>query len=118
MRQLPSTEPKFTGQPTPASGNTLPANALAHSALQMTRAAIARWRGTTRSPATPARDLRHISPQARWLAQARMGLDSWIAQGGFAQVDLTESSPLPASVMHNCTPTPYSTPHCIDACID
>ena len=115
MRQLPSTEPKFTGQPTPAPGNTLPANALAHSALQMTRAAIARWRGTTRSPATPARDLRHISPQARWLAQARNDLDSWIAQGGFAQA---ESSPLPASAMHHFTPIPYAAPRRVDACID
>ena len=115
MRQLPSTEPKFTGQRATEGSNTVPANELAQSALHITRAAIARWRGISGTPATPARDLRHISPQARWLAQARNDLDSWIAQGGFAQA---ESSPLPASAMHHCTPIPYAAPRRVDACID
>jgi|GEM_PF-4549841 len=58
--------------------------AVTPSALQLTRAAIARWRGKPPSGALP-RDLFRVSVQARHLASAQRGLAAWIAQGGFAQ---------------------------------
>jgi hypothetical protein len=99
MRHMTSTEPGLTGP------DAVPATALAQSALQLTRAAIARWSGSARPSGAPARDLAHISAQARWLADTRCGLDEWIARGGFTQVDDT---PLTAPATH----------HSVDACID
>ena len=88
------------------------------SALQIARAAIARWSGLPR-PAPVARDLQHVSPQARWLSQAQGGLEQWIARGGFAQGDDTGSAPLTTPQMYHVSsinPGQHA-PH-LNACID
>ncbi|WP_073212477.1 hypothetical protein [Massilia sp. CF038] len=54
------------------------------SALQLTRAAIARWRGSAPAASLP-RDQTRVSPQARHLARAQRDLAAWMAMGGFAQ---------------------------------
>ena len=113
MRQLPSTEPTFADAA--LRSDTVPATALAQSALQLTRAAIARWSGSARPPGAPVRDLPRISPQARWVAQAQDGLESWIAHGGFSQPD---EAPLATPVMHNCGAATQRTERGADACID
>jgi hypothetical protein len=99
MHHMTSTVPGLTGP------EAVPASALAQSALQLTRAAIARWSGNARPACAPARDLARVSPQARWLADTRYGLDEWIARGGFAQSD---EATLTAPTIH----------HSVDACID
>jgi hypothetical protein len=115
MHQNTSTEFKFAAPESTARADAVPTSAQAQSALQLTRAAIARWRGGSSQAAPVARDLPHVSPQARWLAQAQCGLANWIAQGGFAQAD---EVPL-------CGPVLYQLPRCArvqadsaDACID
>ena len=70
----------MTPSPTPDGAES----ALSQSALQLTRAAIARWRGKPPVGALP-RGLYRISAQARHLALAQRGLADWIAQGGFSQ---------------------------------
>lgn len=115
MRQLPSTEPKFAGNDAAVSTDTVPATALAQCALHLTRAAIARWTGNTRLATPPVRELPRISPQARWVTEAQAGLNTWIADGGFAQADL---APLPSPVMHNCTANPQHAARDANACID
>ena len=81
MRHSMHTEPTFTApQFSPAH------DALAMSALQSTREAIARWSGKA-IPAADAlpRDTTRVSPQARWYAQANNGFQDWLSRGGFAQ---------------------------------
>jgi hypothetical protein len=92
MRHTMQTEPMFTAsQPSPAS------EALAMSALQSTRDAIARWSGKAVPAAGAlARDVTRVSPQSLWLAQTRRGLEAFIEHGGFAQFDGTGTA-LPAS---------------------
>lgn len=60
--------------------------AISVSALQTAREAIARWTGgsVTRHPVP---DARHVTPQARWLAQTQRDLAAWISEGGFSQCD-------------------------------
>lgn len=60
-------------------------DAAAQSALHITRAAIARWTGGTPPRASLRRDAVRLSPQARYIAQARRDLAAWMAHGGFAQ---------------------------------
>ena len=117
MRQLPSTEPKFTA-PDATSAAAAPETVLAQSALHMARAAIARWSGSSRPAGAPARDLLRISPQARWLAQAQYGLATWIAHGGFSQPDEPALAPLTTPLMHNCGALPQMSTRAIGACID
>lgn len=116
MRKLPSTEPQFAGQHAAPCTDAVPAASLAHSALHLTRAAIARWRGRV-CPLSPVRELPRVSPQERWVTQAQAGLDTWIACGGFAQGDLSDLAPLTPPVMHNCT-SAHSADRDADACID
>lgn len=116
MRQLSSTEPKFTA-PDASGADGAPETVLAQSALHMARAAIARWSGSHPARA-PARDLTRISPQARWLAQAQYDLETWIAHGGFSQTDETTLAPLATPVMHNCAAAPLAASHAMRACID
>ena len=85
MRAITSTEPSFAAPDCAVCADTAPPNALAQSALQITREALARWSGKPQPAVLLARDLPRVSPQARWLAQAQFGLADWIAQGGFAQ---------------------------------
>ncbi|MES2316167.1 MAG: hypothetical protein V4631_01625 [Pseudomonadota bacterium] len=85
------------------------ASSAEQSALQMTRAAIARWSGSAR-PAS-ARDLVRVSPQARWVAEAQDGLANWIARGGFGQADEHAAAPLTGPVMYRVGANS-------DACID
>ena len=61
-------------------------SAIPVSALQTAREAIARWTGgsVTRRPVP---DARHVTPQARWLAQTQRDLAAWINEGGFSQCD-------------------------------
>lgn len=113
MRQPPSTEPKFADAA--LRSDTVPATALAQSALQLTRAAIARWSGSTRPPSSPVRELPRISPQARWVAQAQDGLETWIAHGGFSQPD---EAPLATPLIHNGSAAPQRSERGADACID
>ena len=81
-------------EPTCAAPQFPPAaDALAMSALQTTREAIARWTGKD-VPATLARDTARVSPQARWLAETQRGLAAFFAHGGFTQFD-GAGAPLP-----------------------
>jgi hypothetical protein len=81
---------------------TRPSTAMApQSALQLTRAAIARWTGKIPAATLP-RDTFWISVQARHLAQAQRGLADWIAHGGFSQDE--------EIVMPTLTPQPPRTP--------
>ncbi len=87
MRHLTCTQPQIAA-PNPAAGegaaHACPAS---HSALQIARAAIARWSGSPAAGSTLARDVARVSPQARWVAEAQCGLADWIARGGFSQSD-------------------------------
>jgi hypothetical protein len=76
-------------EPTIAATQLQPANdALAISALQTTREAIARWTGkAVPAPAALPRDTSRVSPQARWLAETQRGLAAFFDDGGFAQFD-------------------------------
>jgi len=100
-----------TMRPTPHPGVT--DGALPPSALQLTRAAIARWRGKPPSDTLPP-GLFRVSAQARHLAQAQRGLAEWIAQGGFSQY---EEIVMPALLLraHGVAPAPL--PARADACI-
>lgn len=84
---MTSTEPPVAAPDCALCTAAPPANAQAQSALQITREALTRWRGNARPAGLPARDLTRVSPQARWMAEARYGLAAWIAGGGFAQDD-------------------------------
>jgi hypothetical protein len=99
MRPITPTEPRFAAPDSAVCADTVPATVLAQSALQLTRAAIARWSGSSRPAGAPARALPRVSPQARWLAQAQYGLAEWIARGGFSQ-DESATQALSAPVMY------------------
>jgi hypothetical protein len=87
---------------------TRPNTAMApQSALQLTRAAIARWTGKTPAATLP-RDTFWISVQARHLAQAQRGLADWIAHGGFSQDEEIVVPTLPAQPPRCSVPTPHS----------
>ena len=73
-------------------------NANAQQALTAARAAIARWTGAVRPSADLPTDLTRVSPQERWVDQARQDLAQWIAHGGFSQAE-GAAQPLP-SLMH------------------
>jgi hypothetical protein len=94
MRHTMHTEPTFTAiqaQPTQ--------DALALSALQTTREAIARWTGkASSSGSTLPRDTSRVSPQARWLAETQRGLAAFFEDGGFAQFE-GAGAPLPEMLM-------------------
>jgi hypothetical protein len=90
---------------------------LSHSALQATRAAIARWSGSASRPGAPARDVPRVSPQARWLAEAQCGLAAWIAHGGFAQADETASAMSPLHT-HRCDVAAPDIQDSLNACVD
>ncbi|HEY0063447.1 MAG TPA: hypothetical protein VGC21_15115 [Telluria sp.] len=80
------------------------------SALQLTRAAIARWRGAPVARVLP-QDASRVSPQARHMTQAVAGLDAWIAAGGFG-LDTDPVSPAPAperTRKARCTRLPCTT---------
>jgi hypothetical protein len=76
-------------EPTIAATRFQPADdALAMSALQLTREAIARWSGkAVPAPAALPRDKSRVSPQARWLAETQRGLAAFFDDGGFAQFE-------------------------------
>lgn len=84
------------------------------SALQLARAAIARWSGKT-PPASLTRDLFRVSVQARHLAQAQRGLAEWIALGGFSQDEEIVMPTLPRRVVvFNPATPPRSRIACMD----
>ncbi|MEJ7805329.1 MAG: hypothetical protein WKG03_05345 [Telluria sp.] len=85
------TEPTFTATQFPPA-----ADALAMSALQSAREAIARWSGKV-PPAAAAlpRDTSRVSPQARWVAETQRGLAAFFEHGGFAQFE-GAGAPMPA----------------------
>jgi hypothetical protein len=114
MRSITSTEPRFAAPDSAVCADTVPSTILAQSALQLTRAAIARWSGGNRPAGAPVRTQPRVSPQARWLAQAQYGLAEWIARGGFSQ-DESATTTLPAPVMRDACAA-IDTPS--DACID
>ena len=114
MRPITSTEPRFAAPDSAVCADTVPSTALAQSALQLTRAAIARWSGSNRPAGAPVRAQPRVSPQARWLAQAQYGLAEWIARGGFSQ-DESASAQLTTPVMYQAG-APIDAP--TDACID
>lgn len=96
---------------------------MAQSALQITRDAIARWSGgRVSSPAR--RDIPHISPQSRWLAQAQQDLSTWIERGGFSQTGDAASpaqlSTLQGTVMYSSIASQLCSSAALkaDACID
>lgn len=87
MRQFTCTQTQFAAPKTGSGDDTASTAALPQCALQITRAAIARWSGNSGPAAPLARDLQRVSPQARWLSQVQCGLADWIARGGFSQPD-------------------------------
>ncbi|WP_426104743.1 hypothetical protein [Massilia sp. TSP1-1-2] len=100
MRNPMHTEPTLTANQFP------PADALAMSALQSTREAIARWSGKV-PPAAAAlpRDTSRVSPQARWVAETQRGLAAFFEHGGFSQFE-GPGEPRPVALrptMHTCT---------------
>jgi hypothetical protein len=100
------------------SPEACPAEALAASALLHARAALARWRGKPLPDTAPVPDLARISPQARWVANARCGLEDWIANGGFGQAEAPAQPPsLTRPMMYRLDKAACG--HCgADACID
>ena len=102
-----------------SSAEPVPASPAEQAALEITRAAIARWSGNPNAPAPHAHDHVRVSPQARWVAEAQYGLASWIAHGGFAQIDdtgtATEHAPL---VMFQVSERRCGVKDCSGACID
>jgi hypothetical protein len=110
MRNPMHTEPTFTAPQFPPADD-----ALAMSALQTTREAIARWTGKALPEAgTLPRDRCRVSPQARWLAETQRGLTAFFEDGGFAQFE-GAGTPLPALL----TPTLYCIhPAITSACMD
>ena len=113
MRHHTISPSRFAAAATAACGAALPApdEMLSHSALQATRAAIARWSGSASRPGAPVRDVPRVSPQARWLATAQCGLAAWIAHGGFSQAD----DSAPACRLGVATPDVQDS---VDACVD
>ena len=110
MRNPMHTEPTFTAPKfSPAD------EALAMSALQTTREAIARWRGKPLPEAAALpRGASRVSPQARWLAETQRGLTAFFEDGGFAQFE-GAGAPLPALL----SPTMYCIhPAISSACMD
>ena len=120
MRELTCTQTHVAAAETGMSADLMAAPAVSQSALQLTRAAIARWSGSAR-PAL-VRDMPRVSPQARWVAQAQGGLAEWIARGGFSQQENDVVSPED----NYTTPTRYQLPAALpsqhlpsmNACID
>lgn len=100
MRNITPTEPRFGTQDCQAPAGACPAKLSTRSALQTTRDAIARWTGV-RATAAPARDASRVSPQARFFAQAQLGLAEWIGHGGFSQPDI-----LPLAARRPASPAP------------
>ena len=99
-----------TNQPAPVG------DALAMSALQTTRDAIARWTGKALpAAASLPRDTSRVSPQARWLAETQRGLAAFFEHGGFAQFE-GAGTPLPDLLR----PTMYrvNPAHNENACMD
>lgn len=104
-------------QPTPtATQLQSDHDAMAMSALQTTRDAIARWTGKA-LPAASAmpRDASRVSPQARWVAETQRGLAAFFEHGGFAQFE-GAAEPLPALLK----PTMYAVTSVenVRACMD
>lgn len=88
MHTINHSEPDFWAPDpngTPTKGTEQ--DALAQSALNSTRLAIARWTGGIHAPRMLEVGSLHVSPQARWYAQTRDGFEAWRAQGGFSQQD-------------------------------
>ena len=111
MAKQMHTEPIFTATTFPQA-----ADALAMSALQTTREAIARWSGNVPpAAAAMARDAIRVSPQARWLSDTQRDLAAFVARGGFAQFE-GAGAPLPDLL----TPTMYcvSTAKKANACVE
>ncbi len=81
-------------------------------ALQTAREAIARWTGgsVTRHPVP---DARHVTPQARWLAQTQRDLAAWISEGGFSQCE----GAAPSVAAWRKAPTMFNLTRA-DACVD
>ena len=115
MRPITASEPRFPVSGRALCADAMPATALARSALQQTRAAIARWSGKALPDGALVREVPRISPQARWVAEAQYGLADWIARGGFAQVD-DSAAPLPAPLMYQLPTQSVATSS--SACID
>ncbi len=126
MRNLTPTGPTFTAN---AIADVTASHAMALSASQLTRAAIARWSGSPRAAA--ARDVPRISPQARFLAKVQQDLDAFMECGGFSQIGhpsapallppmppLATLAPLATPVMFKLASTRDLTAHGEDACID
>ena len=100
MRMTTPTEPMFAATDVTASANAASStNTMALSALRMTRDAIARWTGGATPPMAVPRDVRRVSPQARWLAKTQQDLAAWIECGGFSQMGDAPMNRLPAPVM-------------------
>ena len=122
MRQFTCTQTQFAAPNSGAGDDTTSSAALSQCALQITRAAIARWSGSEGPAAPLARDLRRVSPQARWLSQAQSGLADWIARGGFSQPDEVQPGPtmqLTAPSMYQLPATlPGQPAHNFNACVD
>ncbi len=88
MHTINQSEPDFWGpNPDGTPSNCAGQEALAQSALNSTRLAIARWTGGIHAPRMLEVGSLHVSPQARWYAQTRDGFEAWRAQGGFSQQD-------------------------------
>ena len=126
MRHFTCTQTQFAAPNSGASGDMVPAEAVSQSALQITRAAIARWSGTG-SVAALARDVPRVSPQARWVSQAQCGLAAWIEGGGFSQADdATTDATAQAAAAPLVTPQMYHLPTAcprlaspaVNACVD
>jgi hypothetical protein len=60
-------------------------DAMAITALETTRNAIARWTGGIHRPRLLHIGSLHVSPQARWYARTCEGFEKWREGGGFAQ---------------------------------
>jgi hypothetical protein len=91
----------------------------AQSALRLTREAIARWTGGGPGTGARPRDGLRISPQARHIAEARQGLETWIARGGFSQ-EKDDTMPLTTPVMFRIDGLGASGASCrnSDLCVD
>ena len=120
MRNI--TPPAATFQTTDFGAIATPSSStITQSALQETRAAIARWSGSA-NLAAARRDLAHVSPQARWLAKAQQDLAAWIDCGGFSQIgDAANPAlpPLPGLIMYDSAPSGECVRQCrANACCD
>ena len=126
MRQFTCTQTQFEAPNSGAGDESTSSAALSQCALQITRAAIARWSGGEAPAAPLARDLQRVSPQARWLSQAQCGLADWIARGGFSQADDAPPGPTRQLTAPSMSPSMYQLPatlpgqpvHNLNACVD